>query len=101
MAEGVLHCARADGFYTGRDGSGAVTLREQEENRDGVGMDVLQVGPDSLCGAELLPNEPRARGRGVAMERLMGIERCRNSAPITAEVMLACSVNIVQDIFWG
>ena len=35
------------------------------------------------------------------MVRLMGMERCRNSAPITAEVMLACSVSIVQDVSWG
>ena len=62
VAEGVLHCARADGFRTGRDGPGAVTLRKQEDNRDGVGVDILQVGPNSVGGAELLPDAPRARG---------------------------------------
>lgn len=86
MADSVLHGKRSDGPVTGCDATGPVLVGNKEE-KDGnkVPGNIMEVRLDAGGGAEAFPDAPGGGGGGAAMRRLGGMERCRDSVPITAE----------------
>ena len=101
LAYGVLHRARSDGPVAGCDAAGAVLLRKEEENGDRVARNVLEIRTDAAGGTVVAPDLPRARGGVVAMQRVGGMQRFRDSEPIKAKRMSACRVSSLHEVAWG
>lgn len=63
-----------------------------EHDGDGIAGQVEEVRTDPFVGAEKI-SDAALGGHGpvAATRRLVGIERCRESAPVTVEAMIAGS----------
>lgn len=85
-AQGVLHCARSDGFTAGGHSAIAIALGEDLEERDGV-CEVAEERVDVLGSAEMIPPRPMVVKCGRAAGSNAGSDRFLNKAEVSAELM--------------
>ncbi len=101
LADGVLHGARLDGPVAGWNAAGPEAVGKEEKDGDRVPGDVVEVRSDARAGTETLPYPPGRSGRVAAMLRLTGMERCCDSAPITAENISGWRVSKRHEVACG
>lgn len=87
---------------TGSEASRAILMGEEEEEGDRVARDIGENGADAGGGTKTFPEAP-GRGCGIAPMRrlLVGVERCRNSVPVSAERISGARVRMVQESAWA
>ena len=100
MADGVFHRARLNGSFAGCDAAGPVLLSKEEQERNVVPGNILEIGLNGESGTKPFPDAPGCRGRIAPLRRLAGMERCRDSAPATFENIAGSWVSNVLEVSW-